>query len=220
TLMGRDAFSPVLEDYVLPSNLLTHFQQGKHNDVPLLTGWVTGDASLRGDSNMPAERFKQKATQKYGTRAEEFLTIFPATDNDVAKSSQLKLSLCEFAALPSHLWASYSKSNSYLYQYSFVPTDKPDFPNYGAFHTSEVPYALHTLHQWKRPWQPRDYEMEKNMSSYWINFIRSGNPNGAGLPEWKRHTKNGPVVMELGEKITSGTILKNELSFLSSTLKK
>ncbi|MEQ1588239.1 MAG: carboxylesterase family protein, partial [Cyclobacteriaceae bacterium] len=33
TLMGRDAFSPVLEDYVLPSNLLTHFQQGKHNDA-------------------------------------------------------------------------------------------------------------------------------------------------------------------------------------------
>lgn len=218
-LIPRDAFSPVLEDYVLPTNLLAHFQQGKHNDVPLLTGWVTGDASLRGNSNMPAEKFKQQATEKYGARADEFLTLFPAADNDEAKSSQLKLSLCEFAALPSYLWASNNKSNSYLYQYSFVPTDKPDFPNYGAFHTSEVPYALHTLHQWKRPWQARDYEMEKNMSAYWINFIRSGNPNGAGLPEWKRHTQNEPVVLELGEKITSGTALWEELSFLASLKK-
>ncbi len=218
-LTPRDAFSPVLEDYVLPSNLMAHFKQGKHNDVPLLTGWVTGDASLLGNSSMPAEKFKQQASEKYGSRAEEFLTVFPATDNAVAKDSQLKLSLCEFAALPSYLWASSNKSNSYLYQYSFVPTDKPDFPNYGAFHTSEVPYALHTLHQWKRPWQPRDYGMEKNMSAYWINFIRSGNPNGAGLPEWKRHTQNEPVVMELGEKITSGTALREELSFLSSLKK-
>jgi len=219
-LIPRDAFTPVLEDYVLPTNLLAHFQQGKHNDVPLLTGWVTGDASLRGNSNMPAEKFKQQATKKYGARAEEFLSLFPATSKEVLKASQLKLSLCEFAALPSHLWASYNKSNSYLYQVSFVPTDKPDFPNYGAFHTSEVPFALHTLHQWNRPWQARDYEMEKNLSAYWINFIRTGNPNGSNLPEWKRHTRNEPFVMELDEKIISGTILKDELAFLSSTLKK
>ncbi|HEY3403240.1 MAG TPA: carboxylesterase family protein, partial [Ohtaekwangia sp.] len=43
------SFSPVFEDYTLPSQPLTFFRAGKQNNVPLLTGWVTGDASLRGN---------------------------------------------------------------------------------------------------------------------------------------------------------------------------
>jgi len=217
--MPWGSFSPVLDGYVLPTNLLTHFQDGKHNDVPLLTGWVTGDATLNGNANLPPAKFKEESIKKYGSRSDEFLKLFPADSNKQAKASQLKLGLCDFAALPSHLWARYNKREAYLYQVDFVPTDKPGFPNYGAFHTSEVPYALHTLHLWNRPWQPRDLEMETVMSAYWINFIRTGNPNGSGLPDWKPYKADGAVQV-LDDQISASPILKKELAFLEASLNK
>ncbi|MGZ8979032.1 MAG: carboxylesterase family protein, partial [Allosphingosinicella sp.] len=31
-----------------------------------------------------------------------------------------------------------------------------------------------------------DQEMTRSVSGYWANFVRTGDPNGAGLPEWPR----------------------------------
>ncbi len=208
---GMERFGTVLDGYVLPKDLKTHFENGKHNDVPLLTGWVTGDGALMGTSPMTVEKFKQQAKEKYGEKADEFLTIFTAHTDEEAKAAQNRLGLCQFAAFQSHLWAGFNKKNkSYLYQFSHVPPDKPNFPNYGAFHTSEVPYALHTLKQWKRDWQKTDYDLEQTMSEYWVNFAKTGNPNGAGLPEWKSYDKETGQIMELGDKVSmqSGTFKK------------
>ena len=119
--------------------------------------------------------------------------------------------------MQSHLWAINNKSASYLYEFSFVPTDKPGFPNYGAFHTSEVPFAFRTLKLWNRPWKERDFAMEKIMSSYWVNFAKTGNPNGKGLPEWKSYNKATGIIMELGEKIEAKPgLFKKEFDFLAN----
>jgi len=154
-----------------------------------------------GGQPLSAEKYKEQTKQRYGARADEFLVAFPAGSDEEAKISQSKIALSQFAAFQSHLWAIYNKNPSYLYQFSFVPTDKPGFPNYGAFHTSEVPFAFHTLKLWNRPWQPRDYEMERIMSTYWVNFAKTGNPNSSGLPVWKSYDKANGAIMELGEKV-------------------
>lgn len=216
--MPWGSFSPVFEDYVLPTQILKHFREGKHNDVPLMTGWVTGDGMLRAGNAVQPEQFKKQAEVKYKAASGEFLEIFPATTKEETRASQLRLGLCEFAALPSHLWAVSNKSKSYVYQVSFVPTDKPDFQNYGAFHTSEVPYALHTLHRWNRPWQNRDREQERIMSTYWINFIRTGNPNGTGVPEWQPYTADTGLIQDLGDEIKQGPLLQKEIAFLTGQI--
>ena len=53
-----------------------------------------------------------------------------------------------------------------------------------AFHSSELWYTFGTLGKCWRPMTPGDYELSKNMVSYWTNFMKNGNPNGEGLPEW------------------------------------
>ena len=204
-----------LDGYVLPKDITKHFREGKHNDVPLMMGWVTGDGGLVGSQALSAEKFKQQATEKYGEKAQEYLSIFPANTDEEAKMTQTKLSLFSFAAMPAHLWASYNRSPSFIYEVSHVPTDKPDFPNYGAFHTSEVPYALHTLHTWKRPWQDHDLAVEKLMSSYWINFIKTGNPNGEGVPVWKKYDKKEGVIMTIDKQaVQKNGMYKKEFDLL------
>jgi len=126
------------------------------------------------------------------------------------------LGLMQFAALPAYRWAGFSKSKAFIYSYIHVPVDKPGFPNYGAFHTSEVPFALHTLHLWKRPWRDIDYTVETTMNNYWVNFIKNGNPNGADVPEWKAYDKISGNIMEIGDqsKLIPG-LYKKEFEFLS-----
>ncbi len=196
-----------LDGYVLPTDITNHFKEGKHNNVPLLIGWVTGDALLFGKPTITAEKFKQQANEKYGTNTAAYLKIFPADNNEQAQLSQSRLNLLSFAALPAHLLAGYNSKPSFLYQSAYIPTDKPGFPNYGAFHTSEVPFALHTLHLWKRPWQQHDYDVQKIMSSYWIEFIKTGNPNSNSLPQWNPYNNIEGAILE----IDSTTILKPAL---------
>jgi para-nitrobenzyl esterase len=55
----------------------------------------------------------------------------------------------------------------------------------GAVHSAEIQYAMGNLDLDKRyTWEPADYEVSKTMQAYFVNFIKTANPNGAGLPEW------------------------------------
>jgi len=214
-LPGFGRFGTTMDGYVLPTNIFDHFKNGKHNQVPIMTGWVTGDGSLMGVPNTSLENYKKEVEVKYGTKTDEFLSIFPATTDEEAKEAKLKQGLLGFAGMPSHLLAISTNKPSYLYHFSHVPPDKPNFPNYGAFHTSEVPYALHTLHTWNRDWQQLDKDLENTMAAYWVNFAKTGNPNGTGLPEWKTYDKQAGYIMVLGDKVEiKKGLFKNEFDFL------
>ncbi|KAA6315899.1 hypothetical protein EZS27_033712, partial [termite gut metagenome] len=73
----------------------------------------------------------------------------------------------------------------------------------GAFHSAEFAYALHTLNKWERPFVDVDNKLEEIMSSYWVNFAKTGNPNGEGLPEWSIFDGNKPKIIKLGEEVKS-----------------
>ncbi|GHV21518.1 carboxylic ester hydrolase [Clostridia bacterium] len=88
-----------------------------------------------------------------------------------------------------------AKGKSPVYMYFFDHTP-PGEPNYGAFHSAEFGYALHTLHFWNRPFTQTDYDLQETMSSYWANFAKAGNPNGSNLPEWNVFDMKKQEIME------------------------
>jgi para-nitrobenzyl esterase len=208
-------FGVVADGYVIPADVFAAFRNGKFNDVAIMAGWVSGDGSLFGDQKLTPEKYKEQAIKNYGDRAEEYLKIFPGNTDEEVAASLTELNLMQFAALPAHLWAGFSKNKAFIYQFTHVPVDKPGFPNYGAFHTSEVPFALHTLHLWKRPWRDIDYAVEKTMNNYWVNFVKTGNPNGEGLPDWGIYDKSSGNIMEIGDqpRLSPG-LHKSEFDFL------
>jgi para-nitrobenzyl esterase len=61
---------------------------------------------------------------------------------------------------------------------------QPQAPR-GAAHSAEIQYAMGNLDLDRRyAWEPADYEISKTMQAYFVNFIKTGNPNGSGLPNW------------------------------------
>lgn len=211
--LGR--FGVVLDDYFLPKDLMAHFKAGKQNQVKVMTGWVTGDGNLFPSGEITKESFEKFAEENYGVHVDEFLKLFPAKNNVQAQESQAKLNLLNFAGAPAYLLSKYMNEDVWLYEFTHVPTDKPGFPNYGAFHTSEVPFALHTLDQWNRTWKPEERDLENKMSAYWVNFAKFGNPNGAELPLWHSY-KNANKILQIGSiTIAMKSSYEEEFKFLA-----
>ena len=58
-------------------------------------------------------------------------------------------------------------------------------PARGAVHSAEIEYALGNLPTNRvYDWQPEDYKVSEIMQAFFANFIKTGNPNGLGVPEW------------------------------------
>lgn len=86
----------------------------------------------------------------------------------------------------------------YAYQFDHVMPG-PQAERYGAFHTSDVPYALATLDALiDRPLTAFDRELGAQVSGYWLDFIRSGNPNGGGRSTWPALNTKSPVMLRFG----------------------
>jgi para-nitrobenzyl esterase len=71
----------------------------------------------------------------------------------------------------------------------------------GAFHGAELPYVFNHLDALKRPWQAWDRKLADVMSSYWVNFAKTGDPNGKGLASWPAYDENNEQVMQFADKV-------------------
>jgi len=72
-----------------------------------------------------------------------------------------------------------------------------------------------------RPFEPADRALAKLMSGYWVNFIKTGNPNGAGLPEWPKYNTTNYKIKTFDAKSTTETLPDKEgLAFLLSKTEK
>jgi para-nitrobenzyl esterase len=75
------------------------------------------------------------------------------------------------------------------YRFSYV-ADSVGQP--GAQHATDIPFFFDTQQiKYGDATTPRDNRMGEITSAYLVNFAKSGNPNGAGLPQWPRYDPAG-----------------------------
>ena len=196
-------FGPVVDGWFLPADATAIVAQGKHNDVPMLTGLTAdeGSASPAYGKNK-AEDFKKQSQQRYGDLAETFLKLYPS-DTETQSGVSQKQSARDQGMISMSLWAAErarsSKSKTWTYYFSrAIPW--PEQPQYGAFHTSEVPYVFGNFKLLNRPWEQVDRQLSATMMTYWVNFATTGDPNGKGDPPWPAFEPKSHATMELGEK--------------------
>ncbi len=198
--MGQAFRGPVIDGYVLPDAIVNIFSQGKENKVALITGWNEEEGFNFGPPKT-AEQYKKEAAEKYGADAAAYLQYYPASSDSEANASQTKVSSDMIFGVQNYTWANVeSKRGATVFMYRFTrrPPATGEYKKFGAFHTAEVPYAYDNLKFFNRNFEPVDHALATAMSSYWANFIKTGNPNGKGLPNWEPYTSDGKKIMMLG----------------------
>lgn len=205
-LKARSGGRPNIDGYVITDAIANIFASDKQNKVTLLTGWNEDEGLLSGPVKN-AEDFRKQAEEQYGTDAATFLKFYPASTDTEAATSQLKLSRDMIFGVQNFTWANLQstegKSKVYVYRFTRKVPATGEYVKFGAFHTGEVPYAYDNLKFVNRPWEATDHQLAKTISTYWANFIATGDPNGKGLPQWPAYTSTDKKIMILDTLLQS-----------------
>lgn len=201
-LLKQMGARPIVDGYVVPQPVAAIFAAGKENEVDLLTGWNEDDAFIGAIKN--AADYRADINKRYPATAAEFLRHYPGGTDAEAERSQINISRDMTFGVQNYTWANVqsakNKAKVYMYRFTRRLPATEAFEKYGAFHTGEVAYVFNNLKFLNRPFEPVDQQLADVMSSYWVNFAKTGDPNGAGLPVWPAYTARKAHTMMLGEK--------------------
>ncbi len=199
---------PVIEPYVLPIAPYETFASGQQNDVPLLIGSNAEEARALTDvSNVKAATFDADIERNFGQLPPAIAAAYPHATDQAARKARLDLERDLRFGWDMWAWARLQATTgeSRIYYYSF--RQQPPFPvgsvyeGWGASHFAELWYVFDHLDQVPWHWRLADRKLAREVSSYWLNFARSGNPNGRGLPPWPAFARTDGKVLSLGDPI-------------------
>ena len=166
---------------------------------------------MLGDGEPTPETLAKAIQRFYGDKADRILKAYAATTTDEVYEAATHLASARFISHGTWKWTELQMKTGgkpvYRYLYARPRPAYLGMPGQpaaavrpgrggaagaaaasgprGAAHSAEIQYAMGNLDLDKRyAWEPADYEVSKTMQAYFVNFIKTGNPNGPGLPEW------------------------------------
>jgi para-nitrobenzyl esterase len=179
--------TPILDGRLITETAETAYKARRQPRVPLMLGSNSADTA----GNRIRAGAKDEFFARYGQWSAEakaaydpdgttdFATMVSRANDDFGQAEPARFAANAFAA---------NGSPVYLYMFSYVPTAMREQARAGSPHGGDVPFAFGTLGGGRggAP-TPEDLAVSRMTQSYWVNFARTGDPNGSGLPTWPRH---------------------------------
>lgn len=194
--------SPVTGTRELPVPPLDAFTSGFTAAVPVLIGSNANEATVfqaQQHQHTPAprgaEEYRHALESKYGDKATELAGRYPLSDyggNVLAALAAIDTD--NSYACPTLDMAEALGRSGPVYAYEFADPAAPVDSQYqdaplplGASHGSELGY----LFDMSRPLSQESAALSTQMIRYWAQFVKTGNPNIEGQPQWPRYVPGG-----------------------------
>jgi para-nitrobenzyl esterase len=195
----------VVDGWVLPEAPVDVFNANQQAKVPLLVGSLAneGHELLPLNNALTESELDQYLNKTFAETAPKLKALY-AEDLAISPGMALREILTDaFMAMSMRGWAQYNYNAdqpTYLYYMDYVPPAYQiylfDDPNLnlpggprstGAYHSGDLAYVFNNVGKTGDFWLEEDFAMARAMSGYWTNFAKTGNPNGANLPNWARY---------------------------------
>ncbi len=199
-----------IDGYAITEMPYKTYERGANHEKALLNGFNAkeADAFMLG-YEATAENYEELLSEHLGSHASEMAKLVPANSPQrdqhfiIDPLGDAKGALCQ---VYSALWFTYSHyvwtkclvaENVPVYEYYFSKTNNI-LSNY---HAGELPYAYGNL--WRHPglYDDEDYKLSEIMQKYWANFVKTGDPNGEGLPYWPKVDADNKQLLQLDTEI-------------------
>jgi len=216
--LASEVSHPVIEPHVLPNSPYAEFVEGRESHVPILVGSNADEARAMNPhiDDVKAATFVHDIAMAWGPLPIQLLAPYPHKTDQEAQRARLDFErdlrfgwdIWSWARLDAEGGSAAKPSRDYYYYF----THKPPFPDgsvkahWGASHFAELWYVFDHLGQEPWRWTASDRRLENEISSYWVNFAKYGDPNGPGLPHWPRFTNQDPQVLYLDDPIRVGGV--------------
>ena len=227
-----------IDGYFLTEQPTETYAKGNQTKVPLLVGGNNQEMSpwaLLAGKQPTVENLKAGAKAMFGDNVDEAFRLYGInSDKDVLEQPGINLASDLFLDYSTWKWGNMHKLTSgqpvYRYRYCHprpamtikgkvaglaggvvdAKEGQPQMPqDKGAVHSADIEYAMGTLPTNRvYDWQPEDYMVSDIFSQYYVNFVKTGNPNGLGLVEWP--STNGKAVAPVLQIDVNTTVKADE----------
>lgn len=199
--------------------------------MPILTGITADDFGPPANylktsvASLAAElplMFGEKC-QAFISKEADYLALCPVSSDQRARE-MAKRAQQEYRMASVFCWAMRRTKTAKTPVYTYIfeqPIPWPQHPEFGVFHSSDLVYSFNNLKKLNRSWTDDDRHVADQVSSYWVNFVKTGNPNGECLREWMPFDPNKATTMALGTRPGPREIApKERLRFYRELLEK
>jgi para-nitrobenzyl esterase len=244
---GLPRFSPTVDGYFFPKSPFEIFAAGEQARVPLLAGSnseESGYGGILGREKPTVENYRKALQRLYNDKADDVFKLYPATNETEVMDAAQDLAGDRFISYSTWKWVEMATKTggkpTYYYRYDRPrPAMRPEMgdaqpglaggvvrgqparpPARGAVHSAEIEYAMGNLDGNKvYAWTPDDYKVSKLMQEYFANFIKTGNPNGKGLPNWPKFSDNQRLIIDVNTRAEADKV-RARYEFLDQLYKK
>ena len=218
----------IVDGWVLPRAPRAIFEAGEHNNVPVIVGAMANEQAALYDSSAAPTRDELIVSVKnqYGNQADGILAAYDGDLNESPATADKQIQGDRTFVWEMRTWARTVESvqnDAYLYFFSHAPPvfrlydhehADIDVPGgrrgFGAYHSGELVYVFGNVGLVGLDWTDWDHELSRVISQYWVNFARTGDPNGEGLPSWPRYQSATDEWLEFGADIRTVAGLRKE----------
>ncbi len=199
-------FWPVFDGYVLPGDEYDLYRESRFNDTPILVGTNADEGRAFAASGVTPQQLEAEVRAGFGKDARAILAAYPHATNAEAEQSARDIRRDSMFAWNTWAWAllqsEKGKGRAYLYYFDRRSPQAPLGPSHGA----EIGYVFGTLGGpgggpagLRGPPGPADRALSDLIQSFWVNFAKTGDPNGPGLPVWPAFIVSSQQAMFLDE---------------------